>query len=273
MTTSDAVEARSAAAPDGAPLHYEVAGKDEPIVFLHGAYTSRVAWRFQREALAGDFRMILRDLRGHDGAPSVVPDGWGFDTTEMDDMLAVLQAEGLERVNLVGHSTGGTIAFLFALKHPEHVARMVLIEPTLLSFVPLEEWSTQVWIEALERGRRDGGRSLVDGALTELVGPDWRTRMSLRAAARIEAQAGIALAHQEAWYSLDITDDDLRALQCPTLVLYGENGVPTQPYIRSRMQAVRPDIEWRLVPHAGHNVHLDQPEATSTAIREFFTAP
>lgn len=273
MTTSDAVEARSASALDGAPLHYEVAGKGEPIVFLHGSYASRFAWRFQRDALAGDFRMILRDLRGHDGAPSVAPPGFAFDTTEVDDMLAVLRAEGLERVSLVGHSTGATIAFLFALRHPHRVRRVVLIEPTLLSFVPLEEWSTQVWTEALERGRLDGGRSLVDGAMAELAGPDWRTRMSPRAVARIEAQAAIALAHQEAWYSLDITDDDLRALRPPALVLYGDNGVPTQPYIRSRTQAVRPDIEWRVVPGADHNVHLDQPDTVSAAIREFFSAP
>ncbi len=273
MTTSDAVEARTTTAVDGALLHYEVAGEGAPIIFLHGAYTSRFAFRFQRDALASDFRVVLRDLRGHDGAPSVAPPGFGFDTTEIDDMLAVLQAEGLERVNPVGHSTGATITFLFALRHPERVRRVVLIEPTLLSFVPLEFWSTPVWIEALELGRRDGGRSLVDGAMAELAGPDWRTRMSPRAVARIEAQAAIALAHQEAWYSLDITDDDLRALRPPALVLYGDNGVPTQPHIRSRMLAVRPDIEWRLVPGAGHNVHLDQQEATSAAIREFFTAP
>lgn len=273
MTTSDAVEALTATASDGALLHYEAAGKGEPIVFLHGAYTSRFAFRFQRDALASDFRVILRDLRGHDGAPSVAPPGFGFDTTEIDDMLAVLQAEGLERVNLVGHSTGGTIAFLFALKHPELVRRVVLIEPTFLALVPLEEWSTPAWDKALEQGRLDGGRSLVDGAMAEFIGPDWRTRMSPRWVARMEAQAAIALAHQEAWYNLDITDNDLCALQPCTLVLYGDNGVPTQPHIRSRMLAVRPDIEWRLVPGAGHNVHLDQQEATSAAIREFFTAP
>lgn len=273
MTRDDSArDGRTTRSVEGAPLHYEVAGEGEPIVFLHGAYTSRFAFRFQRDALAADFRVILRDLRGHDGAPSVAPPGFGFDTTEIDDMLAVLQAEGLERVNLVGHSTGGTIAFLFAVKRPEFVRRVVLIEPTLLSFVPLDEWSTPVWTEALERGRRDGGRSLVEGALAELVGPDWRARMSPRSATRIEAQAGIALAHQEAWYSLDITDYDLRALRPRTLVLYGENGVPSQPHIRARMLAVRPDIEWRLIPGAGHNVHLDQPEATSAAIREFFTA-
>ncbi len=272
MTTSDAVQAKVARASDGAPLHYEVAGDGPPVVFLHGAYASRFAFRFQRDTLADDFRVIVRDLRGHDGAPSVAPEGFGFQTTEVDDMAAVLEAEGLDRVHLVGHSTGGTIAFSFALHHPERVGKVVLLEPTLLPFVPLDFWATPSWTGALERGRTDGGRSLVDGAMTEFIGADWRTRMSPRWVARMEAQAAIALAHMEAWFEFDITDDDLAALQPPALVLYGENGLETQPFMRARMAAVRPGIEWRAIAGAGHNLHLDQPKAVSAAIREFLAA-
>lgn len=269
MTADLAVEAKAATAWDGAPLHYEVAGAGEPIVFLHGAYASRFFWRFQRDALAEEFRILARDLRGHDGSPSVAPEGFGFDSTEVADMSAVLDAEGISRAHFVGHSTGGTIALFYALKHPDRVGRLVLLEPTLLSFAPFEVWTAGDWLQSMERGRRDGGMSVIHSAMAAFIGPDWREKMSPRWVARMEAQAAIAQAHMEAWDRTVVTGADLRALRAQALVLYGENGVNTQPYIHRAIRRARPDIECRTVPGTGHNLNIDRPDEVSAAIREF----
>ena len=135
-------EARFARARDGTVLKYEVAGAGEPIVFLHGGFVSRSAFARQRDALADKFRIILRDLRGHGGSTCTIPADYAIDTTEVTDLLAVLDVEGIERAHIVGHSTGGAIAFCFALAHPERTGRLVLLEPSLVSLLPPDVYET-----------------------------------------------------------------------------------------------------------------------------------
>jgi pimeloyl-ACP methyl ester carboxylesterase len=271
VTTGDL---RQATATDGAMLSYEVIGAGEPVVFLHGGFTSRAAWSRQREALAPHFRLILRDLRGHDGAPSVAPPDYGFETTEVDDLLAVLEAEGIDRAHLVGHSTGGAIAFLFALRHPERVRRLVLIEPTLLGLLPDEELEAQRarFGPALAAAERDGPTAFIELALADIVGPGWEVRLSPRVRARLEAQAAIAMAHARAFEMLVVGDDELRALSVPALFLYGDRSMDWESLVRERVGRVRPDVERRIVVGASHNVHSDQPEAVNTAILDFLGA-
>jgi pimeloyl-ACP methyl ester carboxylesterase len=270
MTTQTA-EYRIVAATDGAALAYDVVGQGEPVVFLHGGVTNRVAWTRQREALASDFRLILRDLRGHDGAPSAAPPDYRFDTTEMDDLLTVLDAEGIDRAHLVGHSTGGAIAFLFALRHPERVRRQVLIEPTLVTLLPAEVQAMQkaAYEPALAAAERDGPATFTEMALTDILGSGWETRVSPRMRARLEAQAVIAMAHARAFEAMVAGESEMEALGAPTLLLYGDQSMEWGPLISVRIGAVRPDLEPRVIAGAGHNVHIDQAEVANAAIREF----
>lgn len=271
MTVS---EMQRVVAPDGASLLHEVVGAGEPVVFVHGGFTSHHCWKPQRAELSGQFRLVLRDLRGHDGSLSVTPDPYTFETTEMADMLAVLDAEGIERAHIVGHSTGGAIAFLFALHHPERVRRLVLIEPTLSTLLPPEVIATQfaVQMRALERVEQDGPAAYIDTVLAELCGPDWRSRLSPRSVAAIEAQSGIAIAHARAFGALSIGDDELRALSMPALLLYGDRSMAWEALIRERIGQVRPDLERRTIAGAGHNLHLEQPQQVNAAIRSFLGA-
>src|SRR5712692_8361112 len=101
-------------ATDGTVLQYEVDGTGEPVVCLHGGLDGRNSFRRQRETLSGGFRFVLRDLRGHNGSEWRQPDDYGIETTEVDDIVRVLDAEGIERAHLLGHSSGGAIAFAFA---------------------------------------------------------------------------------------------------------------------------------------------------------------
>jgi pimeloyl-ACP methyl ester carboxylesterase len=188
--------------------------------------TNRFAFRRQREGLAGDFRLVLRDLRGHNGTDARVPPGYALGTTEISDLRAVLDAEGVQRAHLVGHSTGGAIAFIFALRHPERVSRMVLIEPTLLSFVPPEivdaEFSDMRESDAV--AVRDGPVAGLHLALSFVMGEGWRDRMRPEALAQLEAGAPLFMAQGQALYDLDVTEADPRALAAPTLLVYGFRG-------------------------------------------------
>jgi pimeloyl-ACP methyl ester carboxylesterase len=83
----------------------------------------------------------------------------------------------------------------------------------------------------------------------------------------MEAQAPIARAHNVAFQSRRDIDEGIQALKVPTLFIYGESGVwPAE--VREGIQR-RYGVEIRLIPAAGHNVHIDQPEAFNRAVLEF----
>ncbi|MDE0944786.1 MAG: alpha/beta fold hydrolase, partial [Alphaproteobacteria bacterium] len=133
---------RTVAAGDGIDLQYEVVGDvrgdGPPIVLLHGALVGRAAFSRQRKTLAEKYRLILPSARAHDGTDATLPEDYGFATSEVRDVLTVMAAEGVERAHVIAHSSGGATAFQLARQFPDHVDRLILIEPSLFNLLPPE---------------------------------------------------------------------------------------------------------------------------------------
>src|SRR4051794_10932620 len=93
-------EIRFVHAADGARLEYEIVGSGPPLVMLHGVLSGRASFSRQRTALADQYRLILISARGHDGSDGLVPANYGAASSGVDDLRAVLDAEGIRRANL-----------------------------------------------------------------------------------------------------------------------------------------------------------------------------
>jgi pimeloyl-ACP methyl ester carboxylesterase len=108
----------------GINMHYEDRGEGDALVFIHGWGGSADVWDLQVLDLAGSFRCITVDLRGH--GESDKP--WGNYDYEMfvGDIDALITGLGLERVTLIGWSMGGHIALKYAHEKPAKLARVVL---------------------------------------------------------------------------------------------------------------------------------------------------
>jgi pimeloyl-ACP methyl ester carboxylesterase len=151
-------EIRSVLASDGVRLEYEIAGSGPPLVMLHGFLSGRRTFSRQRSYLTGLFRLIIPSGRGHDGSGREVPANYGVETSDIDDLNAVLNAENVDRLSLLGHSSGGATAFVFARANPDRVTRLVLIEPTLLALLSPAEldqnvaWFAQIDATATKHG-------------------------------------------------------------------------------------------------------------------------
>lgn len=110
--------------------HVNVCGPDDgtPVVLLPGAGASSTSWFAVAGELAETHRVYAVDLLGDPGR-SVA----GSRLRTVDDLLgwlsAVLDALGLESVTLVGHSYGAMVALAFALRNPDKVCRLVLVDP------------------------------------------------------------------------------------------------------------------------------------------------
>ncbi len=111
---------------NGIELNVGFAGEGPPLVLLHGWPQHSGCWRRMLEPLAERRRVIAPDLRGW--GRSDAPPGDYAKSVFVADVLALLDAEGLDRVDVIGHDWGGWTGFLLALEHPERVRRLVALD-------------------------------------------------------------------------------------------------------------------------------------------------
>ncbi len=111
----------------GQRLRYLELGEGDgvPVLLVHGFGADLNTWMFTQPALAAGRRVVALDLPGHGGSAKEV--GGGNAESLTDAVEGAFGALGLEQVHLVGHSMGGAIASLAALRRPERVASLTLI--------------------------------------------------------------------------------------------------------------------------------------------------
>ena len=110
---------------NGLRFHVAEAGDGEPLVLLHGWPQHWYMWRGVIPRLAQRYRVICPDLRGFGWSDA--PSGGYEKETLAADVIAVMDALGLERVKLVGHDWGGYVGFLLGLFHPERIERFLAL--------------------------------------------------------------------------------------------------------------------------------------------------
>ncbi len=110
-----------------------VGERDASVLLIHGVTSSHLAWPYIVDRLPG-VRAIAPDLRGRGASNSL--EGPAGLRAHADDLEAVLDALGLERVVVVGHSMGAFVSVVFAHLHPERVSRLVLVDGGLPLDVP-----------------------------------------------------------------------------------------------------------------------------------------
>ncbi|MFD3373451.1 MULTISPECIES: alpha/beta fold hydrolase [unclassified Streptomyces] len=109
---------------DGTSIYYERHGSGPAILFVHGSGGHHAAWWQQVAALRGEFTVVTVDLRGFGKSDSSMPEFDGQDFP--GDVVAVLDAEDLTDVMLVGQSIGSVAALRAALQRPERVGSVAL---------------------------------------------------------------------------------------------------------------------------------------------------
>lgn len=96
------------------------------VIALHGVTSTHQDFGPLAEAARGHFKVVAPDLRGRGGS-SDISGPWGMDS-HVSDVIAILDAEGIERGVLVGHSMGAFVAVLAAVQHPDRIRGLVLVD-------------------------------------------------------------------------------------------------------------------------------------------------
>jgi esterase len=114
-------------------LFFRRMGQGNPVVILHGLFGLSDNWVTFGRQMAKDFDVIIPDLRNHGQSPH--SDQFNYPVL-VDDLHTLISNEGLSGIHLIGHSLGGKIAMLFALKYPEMVNKLVIVDITLRRYPP-----------------------------------------------------------------------------------------------------------------------------------------
>ena len=270
-------ETRSIELAHGERIEYGVIGAGPPLVMLHGFLANRFTFSRQLEALGEYFQLILINLRGGAGSSFSVPSNYGIGTSDVDDLRTILDAEELERVSLFGHSSGGATSFVFAIQSPDRVERAVLLEPTLAALMPPTEFSR--FAKENERiaavAKNQGYAAGLNAAVSSAGGEAWAQLDEEVKAERLSALSGssaFAGPHLLSLNGLRVTEQDVRNLRVPALLLYGANSFWFEQCIADQFRELRPDIRVVTIEDAGHNVHRDQADTVNTETLSFLGA-
>ena len=242
------------------PHRIEGADDAPPVVLSNSLGSTSDMWDPQIPALAARFRVILYEHRGHDGAP--VPAGpYALDDIG-GDVVALLDRLGIERAHFCGLSLGGMTGMWLALNAPERVDRLVLL-CTSAMLANDHDWPLRA------RTVREQGT----GAVAEAVVERWFTpafaRENPELAARMRAMvtdtapegyAGCC----DAIGAMDL-EDEIRAVQAPTLVIAGSEDPATPPRHARRIAERIPGARLELVD-AAHLANYERPDEVTALI-------
>lgn len=219
-------------------LHCEETGDGEPLVLLHGNGEDGTYFAHQIAHFSQRFRVLALDTRGHGKSPrGEAP----FTIRQFArDLLAFLDARGIERAHLLGFSDGGNIALVFALAHPERVEKLVLNGANLNTRGVKR--SVQVPIELGYRMAR-----LFAG---------------LSAKARANAEMLGLMVNDP-----NVAPEELAALTAPTLVIAGENDMIREDHTRLIAERI-PNARLAFVP-GDHFVAAKNPAAFNREVERF----
>lgn len=217
----------------GIEMYYEVRGEGEPLVLLHGFHGCGGDWGAHAEALSAHYRLIIPDQRGH--GRSTGTDGEFTHRQAARDLLALLDALGIERFRAMGISSGGVTLLHVATSEPERLERLVLIGGT--SYLGDEARGI---MRAVEKDGFPPGYH------------DHFLRCASRGEAQLEALKGWFTGFQESYDDVNFTAPFLGTIQAPTLLVHGDRDEFFPVRIATGMYEAIPHAFLWVVPNGSH---------------------
>ncbi len=255
---------------DRAPVAWREAGSGsgDVVVFLHGLGGTRTAWDPQLTTLGDRWRCVAWDQPGY-GASAPV-DGEMTFAALASSLVGLLDTLDVEQAPLVGLSFGGMVALHVAIRYPERVRALALLDTSPAfgfdGVTDAEAWMARR-IDPLDRGVTPA--QMAPAVLRSVAGPQAPDAVIGDASA---SMARISSAGLRAAVRCLPTHDvryQLSTISCPTLVACGELDTETPPAYGRYLAEEIPGARFELIAGAGHLSNLEAPEAVNGLLERF----
>jgi pimeloyl-ACP methyl ester carboxylesterase len=261
---------------DGTRLYYEEAGSGTPIVFVHefgGTYRS---WEPQMRAFSRVHRCITFAARGY--PPSDVPESVDrySQALAVTDIVAVMDAAGVDRAHVVGLSMGGFAALHFGLEQPARALSLVVAGAGYGAEKQFEGYFRNVSLEVAKQFAEQGSEQFaktysLGASRVQFQNKDprgWREFADLLGQHSAVGAANTMRGVQARRPSIYDLEERLRAMSVATLVVVGdEDDHCLQPGIF--MKKTIPACGLLVLPKTGHTLNLEEPEHFNRFVGEF----
>jgi pimeloyl-ACP methyl ester carboxylesterase len=231
-------------------------GNGPPLLLIHGIGSSSASWESLAPALTRAFTPIAIDLRGH-GDSAKPESGYLYDDY-IADIDAVINALGMDRPLVIGHSLGGILALWWAAHHPGRAAALIVVDSPLRS--------GQAFMPAFDQWLQWNAMAPNDLAAIYLQEhPDWSPETARR---RAQVMTSTARGVFEELRADSLAHDgvdriaELTGITSPILFIHGDPAAGSQVHPNDLASLVErlPNVTIAGIEGAGHALHRERPE-------------
>jgi 3-oxoadipate enol-lactonase len=246
-------------------LYYEVNGKGQPLVFIHGLGSSTRDWEFQVSEFSKSYQVITYDMRGH--GQSDKPEGPYQIPMFAADLAGLLSGLNVDATHIVGISLGGAVAFQFAIDYPTMVKTLTIVNsaPSLGGTQEQAQQEVERRVATVQQfGMRAMGEALSPNLFPQPEHAALRETFNERWA---ENDPSAYIESTRSMLGWDVTDK-LGSIQCPTLIIAADQDY-TPVTAKEAYVKLLPNAQMVVIPEAHHATPMERPEKFNVALTAF----
>jgi len=237
-------------------LNLQISGSGAPLIIMHGLFGTLLNWSGQIKALSEHFTVYAVDLRNHGRSPHTDSTSYPL---MADDIIELMDQQGLASAHILGHSMGGKVAMQLAMNHPQRVDKLIIVDIAPVQY-PNHHNDVFAGLNAVQLNSLKS-RTEADQQLAQFIEELSVRQFLLTNLYRTEEKQfawRMNLPVLEACYDEISKPPSGPAFEKPVLFIKGENSDYITADYRDQILSLFPQAEYRMIQGTGHWPHAEK---------------